>query len=84
MHACMYSRRRIQIGAYVLVVDALHEHQLSVRPFGMGLVLKGSTEFLNSDISLQDVVICRAIKKILKKNKLKKRNRLWLPFSPCV
>lgn len=56
-----HGHRKLYVSAYVFVVDALHEHQLSVRSFGMGLVLKGSTELLDSDVPLQDVVICRAI-----------------------
>lgn len=62
------------------MVDALHEHQLSVRPLGMGLVLKGSAQFLNSDVPLQDVVISRA-----KRKKERKKKQQVVPFRPrCV
>lgn len=43
--------------AYILVVDTFHEHQLSVGPFCVSLILKGSTQLLDGDISLQVVVI---------------------------
>lgn len=41
------------------MVDALHEHQLSVGPFCMGLVLEGAAQFLDGDVFLQVVVVRR-------------------------
>ena len=44
---------------YVLVIDTFHEHQFSVGPLGMGLVLKGPAQLLNGHIPLKVVVVCR-------------------------
>lgn len=47
--------------AYIFVIDAFHEHQLPVRPLGVGLVLEGSAQLLDGHISVQDsVVACTA------------------------
>lgn len=49
---------------YIFVVDAFHEHQLPVRPLGVGLVLEGSAQLLDGHISVQDsVVACTAEQK---------------------
>lgn len=40
------------------MVDAFHEDQLSVGPFGVSLVLKGPAQLLDGDVPLQVVVIC--------------------------
>lgn len=42
--------------AYIFMIDTFHEHQLSVRPLGVGLVLKRPTQLLNGDVSFQDLV----------------------------
>lgn len=42
---------------YIFMVDTFHEHQLSVRTFGMSLILKRPAEFLYSHVSLKVVVI---------------------------
>ena len=47
-------------GGYIFVIDIFHQNQLSVGAFGMGLVLKGSTEFLNGNVSFKYLVIGRA------------------------
>lgn len=38
------------------MVDTFHEDQLSVRPLGVGLILKWPTQLLNGDVSFQDLV----------------------------
>lgn len=58
-HSADMKMRRQDRSAYVLVVDALHEHQLSVGPLGMGLVLKGPAQLLDGHVSLQVVVVRR-------------------------
>lgn len=46
---------------YIFVIDAFHEHQLPIRPLGMGLVLEGSAQLLDGHISVQDsIVACTA------------------------
>lgn len=46
---------------YIFVIDAFHQHQLPVRPLGMGLVLERSAKLLDSHISVQDsIVACTA------------------------
>lgn len=46
---------------YIFVIDAFHEHQLPVRPLGMGLVLEGSAQLLDGHVSVQDsIVACTA------------------------
>ena len=47
--------------SYVLVVDTFHEHQFSVGPFGMGLILKGPTQLLNCDVPLKVVIVRWAV-----------------------
>lgn len=44
-------------GTHVFVIDTFHKHQLPVCSLGVSLVLKGSAEFLNGHISVQDGVI---------------------------
>lgn len=39
------------------MIDTFHEHQLPVRPLGMGLVLEGSAQLLDGHVSVQDSVI---------------------------
>lgn len=41
------------------MVDTLHEHQLPVGPFGVGLILEGPAQLLDGDIPLQVVVVRR-------------------------
>lgn len=38
------------------MIDTFHENQLSVRPLGVGLILKRPTQLLNGDVSFQDLV----------------------------
>lgn len=42
------------------MIDTFHEDQLSVRPLGMGLILKRPTQLLNGNVSFQDLVKSRA------------------------
>jgi len=44
-------------GTHIFVIDTFHKHQLPVCSLGVSLVLKGSAEFLNGHISVQDGVI---------------------------
>lgn len=48
--------------AYVFMIDTFHEDKLSVRPLGMGLILKRPTQLFNGDVSLQDLIISGAEK----------------------
>lgn len=41
------------------MIDTFHEHQLPVRPLGMGLVLEGSAQLLDGYISVQNSIIAR-------------------------
>lgn len=41
------------------MVDTFHEHQFSVGPLCVSLILKGSTQLLDGDVPLQVVVVCR-------------------------
>lgn len=45
---------------YVFMIDTFHEHQLSVRPLGVGLILKRPTQLLDGDVSFQGLVESRA------------------------
>lgn len=42
------------------MIDTFHEHQLSVGPLGMGLILKRPTQLLDGDVSFQGLVKSRA------------------------
>lgn len=42
------------------MIDTFHEHQLPVRPLGVGLVLERSAQLLNGYISVQDSVVAGA------------------------
>lgn len=44
------------VHTYIFMIDTFHEDQLSVRPLGVGLVLKRPTQLLNGDVSFQDLV----------------------------
>lgn len=39
------------------MIDAFHEHQLPVRPLGMGLVLEGSAQLLDGHVPVQDGIV---------------------------
>lgn len=56
-HCMQHVTRHFGVMTYIFMVDALHEHQLSVCTFGMSLILKRPAEFLYSHISLKVVVI---------------------------
>lgn len=45
---------------YIFVIDTFHEHQLPVRPLGVGLVLERSAQLLDGYISVQDSVVAGA------------------------
>lgn len=47
------------LSAYILVVDTFHEHQFSVGPFCVSLILKWPAQLLDGDVPLQVVVIRR-------------------------
>lgn len=42
------------------MINTFHEHQLPVRPLGVGLVLERSAQFLDGYISIQDSVVAGA------------------------
>lgn len=42
------------------MIDTFHEHQLPVRPLGVGLVLERSAQLLDGYISVQDSVVAGA------------------------
>lgn len=39
------------------MIDTFHEDKLSVRPLGMGLILKRPTQLFNGNVSLEDLII---------------------------
>lgn len=49
--------QKMSESSYVFVVDTFHEHQFSVSPFCVSLILKRSAQLLDGDIPLQVVVI---------------------------
>lgn len=48
---------KLSESSYVLVVDTFHEHQFSVGPFCVSLILEGPAQLLDGDVPLQVVVV---------------------------
>lgn len=48
---------KLSESSYVLVVDTFHEHQFSVSPFCVSLILEGPAQLLDGDVPLQVVVV---------------------------
>lgn len=61
---------------YIFVIDAFHEHQLSVCPLGVGLVLEGSAQLLDGYISVQDTIIARTVEE--KKHSIQFSIHMWI------
>ncbi len=55
----IYTKCEKSSSSYVLVVDTFHEHQFSVGPLRVGLILKRPAQLLDGDVPLQVVVVRR-------------------------